>query len=415
MNNFAIELSNIGYTLPDQRNLFSHLNFKFEKGNIYVIQGESGQGKTTLLSIINNDIEPSEGKVVYSNISNVKELISFTLTDHMSFLELTGKENLDLVSSDEEKKKELTSYFGIGKLLNKKAQTYSKGELARLSIVRTLLQNKPIMLFDEPTGNLDKKNSEKFYTYLKRIAPDHIVICVSHNYFASEINLLQLNNGKLNLIEENRQKSGNNSIKLTKPKITIKTEMKFLLTFIKSTRFRLVFLILLSLIEGLFSSVTFSMKYPKLVLNGEVYIDQSATDALYIMYWIVQGLATFVLLAYIFLLYLNLSSIERKFRYQANLLRSIGFKKTITATLYTIYVLIFALIPYLIGSLIPLNLMDKINLEVNIYFNAELNFFVKYEFNYIHFLILIVTASIFIYLKCSLKKGANDTLKEDRT
>lgn len=157
------------------------------------------------------------------------------------------------------------------------------------------------------------------------------------------------------------------------------------------------------------------MKYPKLVLNSEVYIDQSATDALYIMYWIVQGLATFVLLAYIFLLYLNLSSIERKFRYQANLLRSIGFKKTVTATLYTIYVLIFALIPYLIGSLIPLNLMDKINLEVNIYFNAELNFFVKYEFNYIHFLILIVTASIFIYLKCSLKKGANDTLKEDRT
>jgi putative ABC transport system ATP-binding protein len=175
------------------KNVFSSVNFTFRSGNVYLIRGRSGSGKSTLLSILGLLDSPTSGRVLIDGKdaasltggerkSFVSFHVGFLFQDNNVFNELTVLENLAIVSPDRARVEEETKRFGIFNLLAKKASSLSKGEVARLSLCRVLLEDKDVLLLDEPTGNLNAANATIIYDAIARIAKNRIVIVVSHDF-----------------------------------------------------------------------------------------------------------------------------------------------------------------------------------------------------------------------------------------
>ena len=259
MNNSYISLKHINKTLPDKTVLFDDLNYNFYLSNIYLVRAKSGFGKTTLLTIISKLEKPTSGVVSLIGFED-KNPFSYLFTDHMVFLGLTGRENLELVNKNKTLINKLCSKLGITELLNSKVDTYSKGELARLQLVRVLLLDKPIILLDEPTGNLDMENTKKVFSLLEEYKKDKLIICVSHNYQSDNIKTLEIRNE--NLFEVN-QYPINNALCLNSNKkknfMAFKYLLKFTSKIYKANLIKLIFLFVLTIIL-VFSTLIYSSK-----------------------------------------------------------------------------------------------------------------------------------------------------------
>lgn len=169
----------------DDKVIFNDLNYKFNKNKLYVLSGESGIGKTTLLNIIfgyDNDFQGSclidkdikvaymfQDDLLFSNITVLENLKLFYLANH---------NDLDLFSNCVES---VISKIGINDLLNKKVQTLSGGEKQRVKLAQILLINPEVILFDEPISNLDKLNIEKICSLIDSISSERTMIIVSHS------------------------------------------------------------------------------------------------------------------------------------------------------------------------------------------------------------------------------------------
>lgn len=170
--------------------LLNNINYEFFSSNVYIIKAPSGSGKTTLLTILSNLEKPSSGKVVLNGFPQISNPFSYLFTDYQLFFELTGIENLLLVSKDKDKIYSFAKRLKIDLLLNKKVSTYSKGEAQRLGIIRIIMENKPILILDEPTGNLDEKNTQIVYDLLNEISTNKIIIIVTHDNTKQNLNTL---------------------------------------------------------------------------------------------------------------------------------------------------------------------------------------------------------------------------------
>ncbi len=194
----AIELKKITKKYGDNI-IFSDYNLNIEEGEFVGIKGKSGKGKTTLLNIIGL-LEKCEGQVIImgEEIKTKKEkrmilrdiigylFQNFALIDDLSVYEnlkvvLRGKDkkNMELLR-DALEKVQLTS--GI---LNKKIYTCSGGEQQRIAIARLILKDSKIILADEPTGSLDKDNTDlvmKLLLDLNKVGKT--IVMVSHDDYA---------------------------------------------------------------------------------------------------------------------------------------------------------------------------------------------------------------------------------------
>ena len=156
----------------------SNVNFEMEKGDLVAIIGDSGSGKSTLLHLLAGVDTPTSGDIFIQdkNITkfNKDEMTIFRRRNIgvvYQFFNLIPNINvrknillpllLDNKKADEKYLKEILSILGIEGKLDRYPKQLSGGEQQRVAIARSLITRPAIILADEPTGNLDRKNSEE--------------------------------------------------------------------------------------------------------------------------------------------------------------------------------------------------------------------------------------------------------------
>lgn len=199
------------------------VNFEIEKGELAVILGSSGAGKSTVLNILGGMDTNDEGEVIIdkekiSNFSN-KELITyrryavgFVFQFYNLVNNLTALENVELASEIVENAldaKEVLKSVGLEHRLHNFPSQLSGGEQQRVAIARAIAKNPKILLCDEPTGALDYHTGKQILKILQDMARKEgkTVIIVTHNAAIAPIanRVIQMHDGKIKKIENNSQ------------------------------------------------------------------------------------------------------------------------------------------------------------------------------------------------------------------
>ena len=180
---------------------FSKVSLKFDMGEFVAITGESGSGKSTLLNVISGldtyeegemyingeetshytekDFEDYRRKYIGNIFQNFNLINSYTVYQNIELVLLLNgnkKKNIKNEILD------LIKKVGLYKFRNTKVSKLSGGQKQRVAIARALAKDTPIIIADEPTGNLDSKSASEVIKLLSEISKDKLVIVVTHNY-----------------------------------------------------------------------------------------------------------------------------------------------------------------------------------------------------------------------------------------
>ena len=195
-----------------------NVSFSVEKGEFVAIVGASGSGKSTLLHLIGGVDRPTSGKVYIDgkDIYNLNDdklaifrrrQVGLIYQFYNLIPILTVEENITLPLSLDNREvpkqelKELINLLGLESRKNHLPNELSGGQQQRTSIGRALITRPAIMLADEPTGNLDSKNSDEIVDLLKKSNKDYkqTIIMITHNMELAEKadRIIKLEDGKI--------------------------------------------------------------------------------------------------------------------------------------------------------------------------------------------------------------------------
>lgn len=193
-----LELKDISYTYHNPsgaRLVLDKVNASFREGRVYAIVGESGSGKTTLLSLMAGLDKLQAGDITYDDesikrIGEVKyrlKYVNIVFQSYNLINYLTARENVEVAIDFDGRQDDPDGYLrqvGLtkeegGRQINR----LSGGQQQRVAIARALASNSPVILADEPTGNLDNKTEEKIIALFNDLAHNEhkIVIIVTHS------------------------------------------------------------------------------------------------------------------------------------------------------------------------------------------------------------------------------------------
>tara|TARA_B100001013_G_scaffold164275_1_gene98306 strand:- start:3787 stop:4449 length:663 start_codon:yes stop_codon:yes gene_type:complete len=205
----------------NETKVLKEINLSINQGEIISISGPSGAGKTTLLNILgtietpddNNDsklmiCERDVFELNDKELSNFRNKnIGFVFQFHELLPEFTCLENVCLpawIGKNTNIKERAISLFkelGLIDKLDKKPATLSGGERQRVSVARALINNPKIILADEPSGNLDSKNSEILYDIFfdlrKKINCTFIIVTHNQSLAKKADRQIVINDGKI--------------------------------------------------------------------------------------------------------------------------------------------------------------------------------------------------------------------------
>jgi ABC-2 type transport system ATP-binding protein len=177
------------------------IDFEVGPGEIFALIGPNGAGKTTALRIVATLLSPSGGKVTFLGFDlkkqpeKFREKISYLPEEAGAYKNLKGTDYLKFMAnfyarSDQEANEFITrarDIADLGKRLNEKAGTYSKGMIRKLLLARALMTKPDLAILDEPTSGLDVINALEVREIVKRFAKEGIsVLLSSHNMLEIE-------------------------------------------------------------------------------------------------------------------------------------------------------------------------------------------------------------------------------------
>lgn len=199
-----IELHNVSkfYSNKDTVSTgFSKVDLNLDMGEFVVITGESGSGKSTLLNVISGLDSYEEGELFIAGEDTSgyrtedyeryrKKYIGNIFQDFNLVNSYTVYQNVELSMMlsgmpRSEQKQNIPEYIDMVDMTEytkTKASKLSGGQKQRVAIARALAKNAPVIVADEPTGNLDSASAEKVMETLHRISRDRLVVIVTHNY-----------------------------------------------------------------------------------------------------------------------------------------------------------------------------------------------------------------------------------------
>lgn len=211
-----LKIENLSYSYQNgdhKQKVLDDINASFEAGKIYAIVGESGSGKTTFLSLLSALDKLQDGDIKYNGKSLKKitgqeyrlKYVNIVFQSYNLIKYMTAAENVEVASDFDNRKADPNKYLekvGLSaeegkRLVNK----LSGGQQQRVAIARALASNSPIIMADEPTGNLDEDTEEKIIEIFRDLAhkDQKIVIIVTHSRRVAEKadKVLTLRRGKL--------------------------------------------------------------------------------------------------------------------------------------------------------------------------------------------------------------------------
>ena len=200
-----LSVRNLSFSYDDDKedrescNLLHNLNLTFSKGEVTGIVGKSGSGKSTLLKLLIGLYEPQSGTIelhteqgtidggqIMEQVAYVPPddyLFSGTILENIMMSESEPQmEKINMAASDAN----ILDYIkslpdGFDTLLGESGNTLSSGQAQRIAIARAIYKNRPVIVFDEPTANLDVDSIEKFHMAVHKLALHNICIVVTHD------------------------------------------------------------------------------------------------------------------------------------------------------------------------------------------------------------------------------------------
>lgn len=215
----VIRLEGVTYTYPGSEHPQLHpLSGEIGPFGMHAIVGPNGSGKTTLLKLIRGLYTPSDGRVLLDG-ADIHQFTQNELAKRMGYLSQSAqllsqsvRDNIALsnpAASDAQiicaAQRACAHNFvidlpdGYGTQVGEGARRFSAGQTKRIAIAQALLNDPPVLLFDEPTAELDREAEMQFVQTLRELAKDHTVVVVSHSpYVLSHCNgIMVMNSGKL--------------------------------------------------------------------------------------------------------------------------------------------------------------------------------------------------------------------------
>src|SRR5690348_5451326 len=186
----ALEARNVTKSLPlgrERISILKGISLRIEHGEFAAIVGPSGSGKSTLLGIIAGLDNPTSGQVFVDGVEITKmsesrlakvrnQKIGMVFQAFNLIPTLTAQENVEIPlyvgkhpGSPSARATELLKLVGLGHRLRNRPNQMSGGEQQRVAVARALATNPAIVIMDEPTGNLDKKNSDNVLAMIREL------------------------------------------------------------------------------------------------------------------------------------------------------------------------------------------------------------------------------------------------------
>lgn len=181
-----LKVRNLCFSYHDNQRVLDDVSFDCYDSGLVVVLGQSGCGKSTILSLIAGYLKPLEGSIRFrKNVTtsfvfqNCFLLNEFSILENVALPLLLKGHNYDesIISARDA----LTKIEFDKTMLNKSVVELSGGEKGRINIARALVENTDIILLDEPTGSLDSSSSIELMKILKLLSKEHLVIMVTHN------------------------------------------------------------------------------------------------------------------------------------------------------------------------------------------------------------------------------------------
>lgn len=223
MSGIVLQACHINKTFydPVAIRVLTDINLSVSKGEFVAITGKSGCGKSTLLYVLSTMDTEYDGDLLIDgqSVKNEREAalaqirnekIGFVFQFHYLLEEYDVLRNVMLpglklnrfsTGEVEQKARHWLAMLGIDRLANKRVRQLSGGEKQRVSIARALINDPHIILGDEPTGNLDKKNSDIVFNIFKQLAEVYhqTLLIVTHDteFAAGAHRIIQMEDGRI--------------------------------------------------------------------------------------------------------------------------------------------------------------------------------------------------------------------------